>query len=127
MLFKNAEENAMFKPEKGFSHVVVLLVFVAIAVVGSGYLVYVHQQDSKNVTLGTASAKPASKSGALAVPASQPNTASGVASTVDSLATSLSSSESSLNSQYTANDQSSDAGVGTAATNVGGAYDANNY
>ncbi len=113
----------MRKSEQGFSHVVLLLVAVML-VAGSGYVVYVHQHD-KTVAGSATSSKSGSSS--LAAPANEPKTASGAANAVNTLATSLVNGESSLDSQYTANDSTSDATVGTAATNLGGSYDANNY
>lgn len=118
----------MSKSQQGFSHIIVPLVLVLVAVTGSGYLVYMHQH-TKQLDADSAAA---SKSGSttastLALPANQANSASGVGTAINNLATSLNTSEKALYGQYNTNDQSSDASLGIAATNVGGSYDASSY
>lgn len=114
----------MNKAEDGFTHLF-LPVLVLLVVAGAGYVVYgrVHKVNSPNSSTANTST---TSTLTLSKPISA-NTASGVASNVDSITSSLVSGESTLNGQYDATDQSSDANLGTTATNVGGAYDASNY
>jgi hypothetical protein len=113
----------MRKSESGFSHIVLLIIFVATVVAGSGYLVYQH---SHSPTVANISTLNRSNNGSLAVPNTS-NTVPGVASAINGLATSLNSSESALDNQYVSSDSTSDVNLGTTANNVGGAYDASNY
>jgi len=117
----------MSRAEQGFSHVILLVAVVLLAVATSGYVVYLHQHD-KVAPANMASTTTSSKSSTmLSIPTNTSNTASGVTTALNSLANSLNTSEASANVQANASDQSSDANVGTAATNLGGAYDAGNY
>jgi hypothetical protein len=119
----------MSKSEAGFVHIV-LASIVAVLVVGTGgYVVYVHQHYKATPVSATTSTTTNTgvSTPSLALPAAQSNTVNGVTNTLNGLTSSLNTGESSLNSQANVNDQTSDATVGTAATNLGGAYNASNY
>jgi hypothetical protein len=115
------------KSEAGFAHVALIAVVAVLVVATGGYVVYEHQQSNGKPASVSANAGTSSSTSSLAVPANQSNTVSGITGTISSLATSLNTSESSLNNQANTNDQTSDANVGSAATNLGGAYNASNY
>ena len=118
----------MHKTEYGFSHILLPILVVAVVIIGGSYLVHRRDDETKSNTSDTTTtvATVNKTASTLPTPANE-STVSGVAGDIDSIAASLSSSDATLGTQYNANDQTSDASLGSAATNLEGAYNASIY